>query len=314
MQSISTSLIATSDIKQVTLCVVMPLGPSADLDYVCDTIESIKHYLTPSHVIILVDDSSKGTGTIIRDRYENVFLLTNRKTHGKFAGLYVTVSRGFDFAIRHFDFKVALRLDTDALVIGPNPEYAAIEYFTKHSDVGILGLYRTHCNGSATDFSWPRDQLFNELTFRALFGLRALKSPVHRIMAWRFLRKIFRRSISQGYEPGESCLGGAYFISKDCIARLSENNLLNRRDFLWSKLGEDHIFGLLIHSVGLTHGDFASASLPMGLRWRGLPCSPEELIGRKKKIIHSTRFFENMSESAIRDYFRKCRRANTVHL
>jgi hypothetical protein len=81
---------------------------------------------------------------------------------------------------------------------------------------------------------------------------------------------------------------------------------------LWSKLGEDHIFGLLIYSVGLRHGDLATGSLPMGLRWRGLPCSPQELINKKKKITHSTQFFEGMSERLIREYFRERRQRDNA--
>ncbi len=293
--------------EQRTLAVVIPVGPSCEFDYVCDTIESVRHYVTSSHVIIVLDDSGKGTGIAIKERFSDSVILTTPWIHGKNAGLYMNLSRGFTFAYENYTFDVLLRLDTDSLVIGPNPEKDAIECFCQNPDYGIIGSYRIDCNGDPRDFSWPRDQLAKELSLRGL-----LANPRSRLSGWFFLRKVHEQSLRNGYEAGEHCMGGAYFISRECTGRLYKNNLFSRQEISWSGLAEDQIFGLLIHSVGLRHGDFATGSLPMGLRWRGLPDSPEELIKRKKKVTHSTRFFKDMSERNIRQYFREQRQSDVT--
>lgn len=287
---------------RVDIVVVIPIGPTCKLNYVLDTIESVKHFVTPSHVIIALDDSGKGTGAAVKARFGDVVVITAERSYGKDVGLYLNLSSGFAFAYEHYNFEVLLRMDTDALVIGPGPEAEAIDYFRRHSDVGIIGSYRVDCNGDPRDYSWPRQLLAEELN--SLRPLVTSTNPLGWLKGWLFLRRVFLRSRSNGYEAGEHCLGGAYFISRACIGRLVKNNLLFRREISWSRLQEDHIFGLLIYSVGLRHGDFATGSLPMGLRWQGLPCSPEELLERQKKITHSTRFFNDLSEDDIRDYFR----------
>ena len=120
-----------------------------------------------------------------------------------------------------------------------------------------------------------------------------------------------RESKRNGYKLGEHCQGGAYFISKECILKLYQNNLLSRREIHWVRLGEDMIFGLLIYSLGLKLGDFATGTFPLGVRWQGLPCSPEELLARGKKITHSTRFYNDMTEEQIRRFFMQQRDKET---
>ena len=293
--------------EKKTLVVIIPVGPDVEIEYVSDTIDSIRHNVTPSHVIVVLDDSGKGLGIAIKECFSDVVVLTTTEVRGKKVGLYLTLSDGYALAYENYTFDVLLRLDTDSLVIGPNPEKDAIEYFHQNPDCGIIGSYRVDCNGDPRDYSWSRDQLAKELSLRNL-----LANPRSRLKGWFFLRKAFHQGLHNGYEAGEHCMGGAYFISRECIGRLYKNNLLSRQEISWSALQEDHIIGLLIYLVGLRHGDFATGSLPMGLRWRGLPCSPEELIKRKKKVVHSTRFFENMSEQTIRRYFKEQRQRDVT--
>ncbi len=288
--------------QKVTLAVIIPVGPVCELENIWDTIESVRHYVTPSHVVILLDDSGKGTGATVRAHSPGVVVQPSERVYGRHSGLYFTLSRGFAFAYQNYAFDVLLRLDTDALVIGHNPERDAIAYFEKNPGSGIIGSYRTDCNGKPRGFSWAREKLEQEL------GFRSVLRP-GRVRGWFLLRRVLKQSLRNGYEPGEHCMGGAYFMSRECVGRLMTGNLLARREILWSRLHEDQLFGLFIHAVGLKHGDFATGHHPMGLRWRGLPCSPRVLITNKKKVTHSTRFFENMDEQTIRAFFRAHRQS-----
>jgi hypothetical protein len=135
---------------------------------------------------------------------------------------------------------------------------------------------------------------------------RIIRHPEHAPGIF-LLRKVLKKSLKNGYELGEHVIGCANFFSYDCIDRLIRSNLISRNEFYATCLAEDHLFGLLIYSIGKKNGDLATGSLPLGVRWRGLPCSPQELVLRGKKIVHSTHFYQDMTEAEIRDYFRKIR-------
>jgi hypothetical protein len=74
---------------------------------------------------------------------------------------------------------------------------------------------------------------------------------------------------------------------------------------------EDHLTALFVKACGCGLGDFATGPYPMGLRHQGLPCSPQELLDRRKKIAHSVRFWHEMSEESIRGFFAEQRNRAT---
>jgi hypothetical protein len=284
--------------ERVKLVVLIPVGPAENPEDVRDTIESIAYFTTPSRKIIVSDNSGKNSCKHLEHLFPGITVLKTPQNYGKHGEFYLHLSMGLEFAHRNYDFDVLLGMDADALIIGPNPEEEAIRFFRDNQEIGIIGSYRIDCNGDQRDFTWPRKQLMKETRLVSL-----LRQPT-RLRGVMFLRKIVRKSKKNGYELGEHCMGGAYFASRQCVSRLYQHNLLSRREIHWSRLAVDHIFGLFIYAVGLKHGDFSTGTLPMGLRWRGLPCSPEELLVRGKKVTHSTRSYGAMSEAEIRRFFR----------
>jgi hypothetical protein len=295
--------------ERVKLVVLIPVGPAEKLEYVRDTIESILYFTTPSRKIIVSDNTGQDSCEQLKHLFRDITVLKTPQNYGKgkYGELYINLSMGLEFMHRNYDFDVLLGMDADALIIGPNPEEEAIDFFCHNQEFGIIGSYRIDCNGVQRDFTWPREQLRRET---GLFSL--LRQPRH-LRGVMFLRKIVRKSKKNGYELGEHCMGGAYFASRQCISRLYQHNLLSRREIDWSRLSVDHIFGLFIYAVGLKHGDFSTGRLPMGLRWRGLPCSPEELLVKGKKVTHSTRSYGAMSEAEIRRFFRAQRQKENAH-
>jgi hypothetical protein len=292
--------------ERVKLVVLIPVGPAENPEYVRDTIESIVYFTTPSRKIIVSDNSGQNSCKYLEHLFPGITVIKTPQNYGKHAELYLHLSMGLEFVHRNYDFDVLLGMDTDALVIGPNPEEDAIHFFRDNQELGILGSFKTDCNGAERDFTWPREQLMKESSLVSL-----LRQP-RRLPGVMFLRKIVRKSKENGYELGEHCMGGAYFFSRECVSKLNQHNLLSRREIHWSKLCSDHIFGLLIYAVGLNHGDFSTGRLPMGLRWRGLPCSPEELLVKGKKVTHSTRSYGAMDEAEIRRFFRAQRQKKNV--
>jgi hypothetical protein len=291
-----------ASMNSVRLAVVIPVGPEPGLDNVIDTLESVCHYTTPKRKIVLVDDSGAGTGAQLHRIFREVDVVDTGGPSGARGGLFCGLAAGFNHVLRNYSFDLLLRMDTDALIIGPEPETEAAALFRSRPELGMLGSYRVDCNGGIRDFTPARELFRRELSW----------SAVRHFRRWRTLRRTLRKARARGYELGEHCLGGAFFLSYECVLRMSQTGVFGRKELRNSRLSEDHLFGLFTRSVGLEIGDLATGNLPLGVSYRGLPCSPVELLQRRKKITHSTRFWQDMREPEIRELFRKARQESGV--
>ncbi|MCC7450777.1 MAG: glycosyltransferase family 2 protein [Anaerolineae bacterium] len=287
--------------QPVKLVVVIPIGPlgsSYTFDDMVDTVESVRHYATPDRRIIIVDSSAPlHLGQKLAAIYPELFILRPPQNYGLFGGLYKALSLAFLYAHSMFDFRVLVRMDIDALMIGSGLADDALQVFEANPKVGMLGTYLNSGEGVA----WPQQQL---------------KRQTHPIMLARdlertaLLRRLMATAQANGYQPGEHVLGGVVVYNPALIDKLMNHNLLLREELRRSKLQEDHIFALLCKAAGMELGQFGDAAHPMGIAWRGLPQSPQQLIRQNKKIIHSTRFWRDQDEQQIRAFFR-ARRVNT---
>jgi hypothetical protein len=278
--------------------VVIPVGPEPSLENILDTLESVCHYTTPKRKIVVVDDSGAGAGLQIHRAFPEVDIIDTNGPSGARGGLYCGLVKGFRHALNNYPFDLLLRMDTDALVIGPEPESEAAALFRANPQLGMLGSYRVDCNGRIRDFTPARELFRAEISWSAARHFRR----------WRTLRRSLRQAQAFGYELGEHCLGGALFLSHECVLRMSRAGLLDCQELRSSSLSEDHLFGLFTRAVGLEIGDLATGGLPIGISYRGLPCSPAELLHRGKKITHSTRFWQDMKEPEIRELFEAARK------
>jgi glycosyltransferase involved in cell wall biosynthesis len=290
------------------LIVVMPVGPNCKIEFVEDTIESIKHYCLCTHKIVLYDDSQKDTGELLKTKYPDIDILRSQKRYGLWGGLYVSLSLAYKYAIDNFNFKVLLRMDTDALITGFNPQDDAINLFTNQPSAGIAGLirrgkYPSDSFGNIIDNSWPRRQI---LTFA--FGWKLIRRPV----ANYTMRKWAIEAFENGYEIGDNVFGGAYFVSEHFLKSLNNAGLLPDFKLRTVRVEEDHIFSMLAKALDFDFGNLESGNLPFAVAWKGLPASPEEIYKRGKKIIHSTRYWMDIKEPEIRTFFKDKREIETV--
>ncbi|WP_374163211.1 hypothetical protein [Arcticibacter sp. MXS-1] len=285
------------------LIIVIPVGPNCKVEFIEDTINSIKYYCHCTYKILISDDSQKRTGDTIKEIFPEIDLLRHKKTHGLHGGLYITLSLAFKYVLDHYSFQLLLRMDTDALITGFNPQDEAIKLFKNSPKTGIAGVYRKSKNpvdsfGNVIDNEWLRNQIV-----ALAFTRRLLRQPI----ANYTLRKILIDAFKNGYDIGENVFGGAYFVSELFLRKLDEAGLLPESKLAAVVLEEDHIFGILAKSIKFDLGDLESGSLPFGCAWRGLPASPEVLWEQGKKIIHSTRFWQDLKEPEIRQFFREKR-------
>jgi hypothetical protein len=275
---------------------VVPVGPYCRLDFVADTIDSIR-FFAPKARIIVIDDSRRGLGFELGERYELTVLMA--RAHGTHGELYVNLSDGFREALTQ-PFRILVRLDTDGLITGSDFEAKAIECFDSDAHLGSLGSFRIGYNRSGI-----RNHRWAKQRFLIYFGFRSWMRPRYAIANARVLLRAHRR----GYKLGDSIMGGAAIYRFESIVALNENDLLGRADLASIGLQEDYLFGLCLMSIGYQLGEFGNKfdELPMGVDWRSLPASPGELMRLGKSIVHSTKRFEDMDEDAIRKEFRAAR-------
>lgn len=269
------------------LAVVVPAGPK---DNFRDTLDSVFCYTNPELVIVIDDTGGQGISFTV----ERATAL-EAVAHGGLGGLQVNLATAFRYAVENVDFDVLLRLDTDALLLGPGLVEAAGREFAAKMHIGALGAYRFGPDGGSRDWTPARRVLQTET------GPRGLRHPA--------LRATLRRLIAEapGYTLGEHALGGAVLYRGGMLREMYRRSLLQLPEFASSRLGEDHIFGLLTVVAGYQTGDFSGPDDPMAVRWKGLPASPDELLRAGKLVTHSVRSWQGMNESEIRERFAAAR-------
>jgi hypothetical protein len=285
--------------KTITdLVVVLPVGPNTDPAFIADTLDSIAHHVRASYRLIIADDSHSGLGRLAKQHYPEADLVSTPKNMGRYGGLYITLCMAYRHAVENYHFRALLKIDTDAMMIGDAPEAEAIRLFDSDKRVGMAGQYGIEYDGRPWNINWPKQRIIN--------GTSTWKF-IRRPIANMKLRQLYKRALVNGYNTGESVFGGSYFMSPSCLAALYADGLLPAKSLRTVNLEEDHIFSLLVKSSGFTLADLSRGSLPFGCSWRGLPDSPEGLLDRGKKIIHSTRYWGEMKEREIREFFRERR-------
>ncbi len=267
------------------MVVVVPAGPRDDA---ADTVRSVLCY-TDSELVVVIDDT-QGRGIGVEDPRVAVLSLPD-SFPGGFGGLWVKLAAAFRYAVEHADFDVLLRLDTDALILGPGIAEAAAGRFARDPTVGALGAYRVGPDGRARDWAPARKML------RAELGLRGLRHPAVRRRARALI------AAAPEYVPGEHALGGAVLFRGDTVREMYRRGMLDYPELGHSLLGEDHLFGLLTVATGYRIDDFSGPEDPLAVRWKGLPAAPAELLAAGKLITHSVRSFQDMPEAEIREFF-----------
>ncbi len=286
--------------RTVDLVVIIPVGPAASAEFLADNIQSIEHYADRPFQIILADDSHKGTAAIAQQQfpYLTIDIVPTPEPMGRLLGLYITLCLAFKYAITNYHFGALLKLDTDALIIGNDPAGEAIDLFAKHPEIGMAGQYPLEYNGTPWDISWPKQEIIKICT-----TISFIRKPIPH---WALLTA-YRKALKHGYKTGESVFGGSYFMSEAALNKLDKARRLPDYRLKTVNLEEDHMFSILVMSAGFGLGDLSSGSLPMACTWRGLPASPQELFEKRKKVIHSTRYWKETKEEEIRAYFKEKR-------
>jgi hypothetical protein len=288
--------------KLIVVMTVGPVGPTHRLEDILDTISSVLYYTSSDRKIIIQDNSSShNVGAQLLEIFPELIVIRTPQNYGLSGGLYKAESLAYLFAHTMFNFQALMRMDTDALVIGEGLEDDAAAFFQANPNVGQIGTYMIGTNGEVSEFSWPRQQLLHEI------GIRGKLEDAERA---EFLRKLVSEAQIHGYQPGEHIIGGVSILNPRFIEKLVDQGLLLREELRRSVLQEDHIYSMLVKAVGMDLGEFGGPEHPLANRWKGLPASPQQLVEMGKKVIHSVRFWQDMKEPEIREFFRARRNSS----
>jgi len=273
----------------------MPVGPGTDPAFVADSLESIRHFV-PSSRLVVMDDTGEGRCDFLRRWLDTTVIATPKQ--GYLGGLYRTLSRGFEEAL-HDRFDMLLKIDTDALIAGDRFVQRAHNAFTKNPMLGCLGVHTRWYDGSHLNTGPVRYSLTRGLRPRA-----ALKNPRRAMtsaeLCFRVLAK--RRAL------GGVVFGGVCVYSERGIRELRNRGFLGANRFAGLDILEDHLFGALLSASGFELGDLDDGGAPlMGATWKELPASPHELLEQGIELIHSTRRWRDLDEGEIRAQFEEAR-------
>jgi hypothetical protein len=292
--------------------VLIPVGPSElELKRLADLLDSLVAYEDCDDLhLILIDDSPSPRGladfasiasTVVRtalwegDKPPDPY---SAMIAGTIDGLRVAAELNVDFA---------LKLDTDALIIGPFS--ASLRELFKSPELGLVGSYDVTCMGSSRVPSfraWAR-----RLGRVGLPWTIMIRPPI----LWRKPQTRTQRQLASGiyarakanssYVPGGSCLGGAYAVSPRL---LRHTELLDWRLWTRTQLGEDVIVGVIAGAAGFTMHSAVGYGEPFGLSHLGLPAPPHQLLKQRHSIIHSLKSHGGSDEKDLRELFREYRR------
>ena len=289
--------VAQSGRRTVRCVVVIPAGPQDD---VADTVASVRHHVGASRAVVVLDDRGGGPPLPPGD---DLHVLEMKGRSGKWGGLFANVARAYQYALEHFDFEMILRLDADALVIGHGPELDAARSFAAHPRAGLLGSYRIGPTGNPRDFS-----VVTRIVCRDLAQAAASD--------WARFRHIFRLALATRRRLGHTgahVLGAACFHRYECVKAIADRGWLKPELTAGSRLGDDHLLSMLTAASGWDIEDFGRPEDPIAVSWRGLPMAPADLLSRGKKLTHSVRYWGEMGEEEIRNFFASVRQGGAVH-
>jgi dTDP-4-amino-4,6-dideoxygalactose transaminase len=306
--------------------VVIPIGPTAiEVERAVHLLAGLLSWEPSVAWCVLVEDFphplglSELKGLPGRDRI--VELLNPRRGlgFGGTGGVCAGVLTAFSWIHSHTDAGFVLKIDTDALVIGPFAN-AVASRFARMPDVGIAGAIGNSCNPAVR----PMQDLSEEpdlLKFRRLLptaraaGLTDQHTPIvlpevgeislPLLTSFDAIRPHVEEAVRYGYRTSEYCQGGAYAVSRPMIDRMAAAGYLAHPE-AWVHLpvGEDMAMAMYAHAVGLRLDDFSRPGEPFGIQYKALPYTLDELVSYGYGLIHSVRNDARYAEQDIRAFFR----------
>lgn len=256
-----------------------------------ELLDSLATYLDCNYEVVITDDATTD-GTHERLLSAGCWVVRNPEKM-YLPGLDLTLRRAYIEAHRLFDAPIYLKIDPDALVIGPGLLRAFTAEFDADPSIGLLGTYHMDWDGTTRDLSYWRDRMARR---RKDFGRALAAAEKH------------------GYQIGDGVQGGAYAVSSACLGQIIRSGWMHGRHGYapsvakGQHVAEDSLMTMLVYAAGYRAADFGGPGQVLGIWDVGLPMPPEELIRQNRLVAHAMKYRDNASLDA-RDFFRAQREA-----
>ncbi len=302
-----------TDSGKTPFAVILPIGPGdAEVAAATDTLQSLFAWEPAVTYLVLVDDAPQERAleslVAVPEGCRVVRMRSPRqgRVEGPLKGMAASMLAALRWLHEHAAVRFTLKLDSDTLVIGPFAAQIAAA-FDRMPEVGMLGAYDRLCSGERRDFS-PKAASIRKLARRLSVWFPPLTPGQYVRVALSGAAATVRRHIQEafaaGYVAGEHCLGAAYALSADAVARFAARGYLDD-PLIWLRThGEDVTLSMYVRAAGLRLHGMVGAGEPFGVRWRGLANSPEWLLAQGHAFIHSVKNDARFPEQEVRAFFR----------
>ncbi len=281
--------------------VLIPAGPGrAERERVLDGLDALATHEPGLRDVVVVDDDRRP-----RAQWPlAVDVIANPRAGrgiGMLGGTVAATLAGLAHLQRVAPSAWVLRLDADALVIGPVVE--RVEAAWRPGD-GILGSCARTCNGEPRDLrSLSREVRRHERPVWA--WRRPPRRPLYVRPADPFVRGVLREARSRGYAPGEHCVAAGCALSATLVGALAARGWLERPErWLGARLGDDVVLGAMSRACGLALRDCHAV---FGVKHVGLADTPARLLERGFGVVHSTKNDPVVPEPELRSLFAAAR-------
>jgi hypothetical protein len=305
------------------------VGPSEhDIDRLTDLLDSVVCYEPDVECVLIddgVDDRTSRIEALAGGRLPATVLRHPRRGRDapRSGALTMGVLTGLAAVQERQDVEFVLKIDLDALVIGPFHQQISA-FLRAHPDAGVLGCLGETCDRSVAAFqhcfrrpspfadalglldAWPPERVSERQTIPVVHPvLGAVEVTMEEYHAVRTLGPRWAQAAANGQRTAEYCQGGAYAVSAELLRRMRAASMLDDAR-VWLPIGffgEDDVIGMYAFATGLRLYDFSNDREPFGIRWRGLPFPPAELVARGYALIHSVKQDDRYTEADIRAFF-----------
>lgn len=302
--------------------IVVPVGPQPrEVTRFRYLMESLLAWESRIESVLVIDDSVAERKLCSEFRAPQSIRVTSLKSprlgkgEGLLGGGCEGLVTGFAHVLEHTRATFLVKLDTDALVVGPFVERIAT-LFERHPEAGMLGTAERECDGQPFSHA-PWDEVTRKLAARVSIRLWQPRRGnlgefvnVALVGARARVRDTILAARARGYRWGEHCLGGAYALHLDVLRNARRAGYLESpRDYRDLPLGEDVLGGIFTLAAGRRVMRANRIGEPFGCQYRGLPALPDEIVERGYALIHSVKNDDRLLEGQIRDYFSERRRS-----